>query len=145
MRYYETLYLINPNLAEEDYRGVISKFNDLVEKNNGIITSVDEWGKKTLAYNVKKFHSGYYVLLQYCGEPDVTQQLHRNFRLDDRVLKFQTIKLSDVADPDALKAKAEERRAKTMEKTETPEEVSSEGAGEPTEEAQEAKNGVQQE
>jgi small subunit ribosomal protein S6 len=143
MRYYETLYLINPNLADEDYRGVISKFNDLVEKNNGVITSVDEWGKKALAYNVKKFHSGYYVLLQYCGEPDVTQQLQRNFRLDDRILKFQTVKLSDVADPDALKAKAEERRAKIMEKTETPDEVSSEGADESAE-APKDEYGVQQ-
>ncbi len=69
MRYYETLYIINPGLTEEDCKEVVTKFNDLVEKNGGVVTKVDEWGKKTLAYAVKKHDKGYYVLLQYCGEP----------------------------------------------------------------------------
>ena len=46
MRYYETLYIINPNLAEEDYRAVVAKFTDVVGKNQGIVTKVDEWGKE---------------------------------------------------------------------------------------------------
>ena len=52
MRYYETLYIINPSLAEEDYRAVVAKFTDAVEKNKGVVTKVDEWGKKTLAYDI---------------------------------------------------------------------------------------------
>ncbi|MDY6973860.1 MAG: 30S ribosomal protein S6, partial [Thermodesulfobacteriota bacterium] len=104
MKYYETLYLINPNLAEEDYKSVVSKFNSIVEKNNGVVIKIDEWGKRTLAYEVKKFGKGYYVLLQYCGEPGITAELKRDMSIDDRVLKYQTIKLSDNADPAALKA-----------------------------------------
>lgn len=107
MRYYETLYIMNPDLTDDECRDVVSKFNNLVEKENGVVTKVEEWGKRTLAYEVKKFDKGYYVLLQYCGEPDIIEQLKREIGLDDRVLKYQTIKLSDHADPDALKAQEE--------------------------------------
>ena len=111
MRYYETLYLINPDLAEDTYRDVVDKFNNLIEKNNGVTIKVDEWGKKTLAYDIKKFDKGYYVLLRYCGEPDLLAELRRYFKLDDRVLKYQSIKLSNNADPEALKAKTKEPKA----------------------------------
>ena len=115
MKYYETLYIINPNVADEEYREVVNKFNELVEKNKGVLVKVDEWGKKTLAYLVKKFDKGYYTLLQYCGESGITEELEKDFRLDDRVLKYQTIKLSNNADPEALKAAVEESEVKTGE------------------------------
>jgi small subunit ribosomal protein S6 len=107
MRYYETLYLINPNLADDEYSDVVTKFKDFVEKNKGVIVKVDEWGKKTLAYAVKKFDKGYYVLLSYCGEPDLIALLKREFKLDERIIKYQTVKLSDSEDPEALKQKSE--------------------------------------
>ena len=105
MRYYENLYIINPNLAEEDYRAVVAKFTDAVGKNKGVVTKVDEWGKKTLAYDIKKFDKGYYVLLQYCGEAGLTAELKREMSLDDRILKYQIIKLSDNADLEELMPK----------------------------------------
>ena len=126
MRLYETLYLINPDLADEDYRGVVDKFNNLIEKNNGVLVKVDEWGKKTLAYDVKKFDKGFYVLLNYCGEPDLISELRRDFKLDDRVLKYQTIKLSNNADPEALKAKTEEPKDEADEEAKPAEEMGQE-------------------
>jgi len=117
MRYYETLYLINPNLADEDYSDVVTKFNDLVEKNKGVIVKVDEWGKKTLAYEIKKFDKGYYVLLSYCGDPDLITVLKREFKLDERIIKYQIIKLSDSADPDALKQQSEAVKEEVDEQT----------------------------
>jgi len=121
MRFYETLYLINPDLADEDYRGVVEKFNQLVEKHKGVIIETKDWGKKTLAYPVKKFNRGIYVLLQYCGDTEIVHKLKRDFRLDERVLKFQTIKLSDQADPDDLKAKVEKTKPKAAETGKRPE------------------------
>jgi len=115
MRYYETLYIINPSLAEEDYRAVVAKFTDAVEKNKGVVTKVDEWGKKTLAYDIKKFDKGYYVLLQYCGESGLTAEVKREMSLDDRILKYQTIKLSDNADPEELKPKPAASEVETVE------------------------------
>ncbi|HDZ90778.1 MAG: 30S ribosomal protein S6 [Deltaproteobacteria bacterium] len=115
MRYYETLYIIKPDLPEEDYRGAVSKFADFIEKNKGVVTKVDEWGSRTLAYEVKKFNRGSYVLMQYCGKPGITAELKREMTLDDRVIRFQTIKLSDDADPEALKARGNEGEEETEE------------------------------
>ena len=134
MRYYETLYIVHPDLADDDYREVVAKFTNLVEKEKGVVIKVEEWGKKTLAYEVKKFDKGSYVLLQYCGEPAILGELKREMGLDDRVLKYQTIKLSDHADPEALKAKGEEDR-KTLDRAE--EEIQSE-----TPAADEGNNGI---
>jgi len=107
MRHYETLYLVDPNLADEDLKDVVDKFNKVIEKNSGIVTKVDEWGKRQLAYKVKKFEKGYYVLLQYCGGPQIFTELQRLLKLDDRILKYQTIKLSDDVDPTTLKQEAQ--------------------------------------
>ncbi|HOP48404.1 MAG TPA: 30S ribosomal protein S6 [Desulfobacteraceae bacterium] len=113
MRYYETLYLIKPNLSEEEYKAIVDKFNSLIEKNKGVLIKVDEWGIRTLAYEIKKFDKGYYVLLQYCGHPAIIQELKRDLSLDERILKYQTIKLSDNADPAELKEMAEKGSAES--------------------------------
>lgn len=142
MRYYETLYLIDPTLADKDYQEVVTKFNGLIEKNKGVVISVDEWGKKTLAYKVKKYDRGYYVLLQYCGEPDINEELMREFKLDVRVIKYQNIKLSDNADPEALKTKTREGEDKADKEDEAREAINMKTEGD-IEKDQEDKNGVQ--
>ena len=103
MRYYETLYLIRPDLEVDDYRRVIEKYNKLIEDNKGVIITIDEWGKRTLAYEVEKFKDGFYVLVRFCGNPDLPEKLLNDFRLDERVLKFIVIKLKDRVNPEDLK------------------------------------------
>lgn len=142
MKYYETLYLINPNLSDEECANIVAKFNGLVEQKKGVVVNVDEWGKKSLAYTIKKFDKGYYVLVNYCGEGSIVAELERGMKLDERILKFQTIKLSDQEDPEKLKAKIEETKRKEIEKTEAAEEKSSENKGE-SENKQEESHGVQ--
>jgi small subunit ribosomal protein S6 len=130
MRYYETLYLIKPDLSEDEYKDVLSKFTQLIEKNKGIIIKTEEWGKKTLAYAVKKFDKGFYVLLNFCGEPDVLNELSNSFGLDERILKYQTIKLKDNVNPEELIKKEREDKGEPSETVVTEEEVSSEKEGE---------------
>ena len=69
MKHYETIFIINPNLGDEEYGEVLSKFRDLIDKSKGVIVKVDEWGKQKLAYRLKKFDSAVYVLVDYCGDP----------------------------------------------------------------------------
>ena len=121
MRYYETLYIINPNLSDEENSEVIAKFNGLVERNKGVVVSIDEWGKRTLAYEIKKFNKGCYVLLNFCGQGNIIGELERGMKLDERILQFQTVKLSDSVDPEELKAKAE--KDAQVEETEAAEEA----------------------
>jgi len=140
MRYYETLYLINPNLADEEYIDIATKYNNVIEKEKGVVVSVDEWGKKTLAYELKKFDKGYYVLLHYCGDPGIVAELQRAMKVDERILQYQTVKLSDEADPEALKAGAEKKEEES-EPTKAAGEVSSEEESE-SKKDQEENDGV---
>lgn len=111
MRHYEIIYIINPNLSDEDYHEIIKKFNDLIENRKGVIVKTQEWGKQRMAYTIEKFYNGYYVLIDFCADPGVTSELERNLKLDDRILKFQAIKLADKADPQELIQKEKEKSA----------------------------------
>ena len=102
MRNYETIYITNPNLSEDEYKESINKFNTLIEKQKGVIIRTEEWGKQKLAYELKKFDTGTYVLVNYCGDPGVPAELERSLKLDDRILLYQTVKLADEVDPQEL-------------------------------------------
>lgn len=113
MHFYETLYLLNPDLPEDECKGLVEKYAAFVERGGGVIIEVAPWGKGSLAYPVKKFSSGYYVLLQYCGESATVNGLQHEMRLDEKVLKFQTVKIRENADPEKIK---EEKKAAPKER-----------------------------
>ncbi len=102
MRHFETLYITSPELGDEDYKAVIAKHKDLIENEKGVIIKLEEWGKRRLAYELKKFDQGFYVLMDYCGDAGITDELTRALKLDDKVLKYQTIKLGDNVNPEDL-------------------------------------------
>ena len=103
MRRYETLFIITPDSPEEDLKDVATKFQGVVASMNGIVASYEEQGKKRLAYNVNKQNKGYYVLMDYVGSSDLVAEVERNMRLDDRILKYLTVKLADEMDPESFK------------------------------------------
>jgi small subunit ribosomal protein S6 len=102
MRRYETIYIVNPNVSDEEYHEINKKYSNLIESRNGIVVKTQEWGKQRMAYPVKKFYNGFYFLLDFCADSGVTAELVRNFKIDERILKHQTIKLADKADPKEL-------------------------------------------
>ena len=104
MNRYETIYIANPNLDAGSLSEVVTKFSDLVTKLNGSMIKIDEWGKKKLAYEVKRFDKGYYVVFDFCGLPDLVKELERNLKLDDRVLKYLTVKTEKDVDINDLLA-----------------------------------------
>jgi small subunit ribosomal protein S6 len=95
MKRYETIYIVNPNLDAESLSEVIVKFSGLVEKLKGSLFKVQEWGKRKLAYEVKRFDKGYYIMLGFFGLPDTVKELERNLKLDDRILKYLTVKIDE--------------------------------------------------
>ena len=102
MRRYETIYIVNPNLDDEALKEVVTKFSDLIKKQKGSIIKIDEWGKRKMAYEVKRFDKGHYVLLDFCGLPEMVTELERNLKLDDRILKYSTVKIDEDVDPAEL-------------------------------------------
>ncbi len=112
MRYYETIFIVNPDLSDEEYQAVIARTREVIEKQKGVFVKVQEWGKQRLAYPIKKQEKGTYVLLNYCGEGGTSSELERLLKLDERVLKSMTVKLEDAVDPEELIRKEEEARNK---------------------------------
>lgn len=92
MNKYESIIIINPNVDEEGIKALISKFSDLIN-NDGKVEKVDELGKRKLAYEVKKFEEGNYVVFYFEANPDLITELERNYRITDEVIKFMTVKL----------------------------------------------------
>jgi len=91
MNLYESVVIINPNVEEEEMKSLIKKFSTLINK-DGKVDSVEELGKKKLAYEIKKQKEGYYVIFHFESNPDLINELERKLRITDEVIKFMTIK-----------------------------------------------------
>src|SRR3989338_5259579 len=92
MNTYESIFILKPTLNEEDVQKAIGKMEGIV-KQNGELIATENWGKKKLAYEVMKEKRVIYVLLRFLGKGDLVSELERNYRIDDNVVKFLTVKL----------------------------------------------------
>lgn len=83
---YEVLYIINPNLGEEETAALVAKFKTLAE-NRGTVTEVDEWGKRKLAYLIDDLAEGYYVLMSFAADPAFPAELDRLMRINTGIMR----------------------------------------------------------
>ncbi|MCL2341762.1 MAG: 30S ribosomal protein S6 [Firmicutes bacterium] len=91
MNKYESVVIINPNLEDEAMKALIAKFSKLIDS-DGKVDSVEELGKKKLAYEIKKNKEGYYVVFKFEANPDLIAELERQYRIADEIIKFIVIK-----------------------------------------------------
>lgn len=91
MNKYESVVIINPNLEAESVKAFIQKISDLIN-NDGKILSIDELGKKKLAYEIKKQKEGFYIVFKFEANPQLITELERIYRITDNVIKFIVIK-----------------------------------------------------
>ena len=94
MNKYESVIIINPSIEEEGIKNLIKKFSDLINT-EGKVESVDELGKRKLAYEVKKNKEGYYVVFNFEAKPTLIAELERNYRITDEVIKFIVVRKED--------------------------------------------------
>ena len=93
MPVYESIFIINPNIPDDETNAVIKKMQDIVAKQGGELVKFEDWGNKKLAYEVRKQKRGHYVFFQIKGAPAVITELERNYKLTDTVIKYMTVKL----------------------------------------------------
>ena len=103
MKRYETIFILDPDLSDEDRGALFERFTDLIQKHDGLLIVLDEWGTKKLAYEIKKKAKGYYLRSEYCGTGILVDELERFFRIDDRVLKYMTVLLDKNVDVARIK------------------------------------------
>ncbi|OGL47723.1 MAG: 30S ribosomal protein S6 [Candidatus Schekmanbacteria bacterium RBG_16_38_10] len=96
MKLYEILYIVRPDINEDTIDGkILSKFKQVIEKHNGEILKTEKWGLRKLAYNIKKYEDGYYVLNQVKGDPALVTEIERNLQIDESILRYMTISLEE--------------------------------------------------
>ena len=83
---YEVVYILDPNLGEENTAAMVAKFKTLVE-HNGTLAEIDEWGKRRLAYPINDLNDGYYVLMTFSAKPEFPRELDRILRITDGVMR----------------------------------------------------------
>ena len=122
MRHYETTYILRPNLGEEQLTEIIDRTNAIVTNDGGTTIYLDRWGIKRLAYEINKEIQGYYVYLNYAAPGRTVDEIERIFKIDDRVLRFLTVKLGDSMNAESIQAEmqriAEKAAASAIAQTE---------------------------
>jgi len=91
---YETLFVIDPDLTEEATKAMIEKFTKLIA-DNGEVESVDEWGRRRLAYPINDKPEGYYVLVNFKAEPSLPSELERIFGITEGIMRSLVVRHED--------------------------------------------------
>jgi small subunit ribosomal protein S6 len=90
-REYETIYVLKPDVARENQERIAARLGEVVTREQGKLTSLENWGRRQLAYTVSKYRRGVYVYLKYLGGGALVAEIERNLRMLDDVLKYQTV------------------------------------------------------
>jgi small subunit ribosomal protein S6 len=109
MRIYEELYILRPDITEEEVDASVDQIRQIVTGSGGAIDKVDKWGVRKLAYRVKKQGEGFFVLVQFTAQPEAVKEIERRLRVADAVVKYLTVRIDE-------KLKWLEKRKKIREK-----------------------------
>ena len=90
---YETVFIATPVLSEAQIKEAVGKFKDLITSNNCELIHEEHWGLKKLAYPIQKKSTGFYHLLEFKSEPAFVGKLETEYRRDERIIRFITLKL----------------------------------------------------
>ena len=111
MRYYEMIFILHPNIPEEELSVVTDKVTAVIDRNKGEVIKLDSWGKKRCAHTIKKCNKGYFFLLYFMADPTVLQELDKTLRYNEKVLRYQTV----ITEKDKIEALKKEKENKEKE------------------------------
>lgn len=101
---YETTFIVNATLDDAQIDQSIEKFREFIVKQSGEVRVLDKWGRKRLAYPIQKKNNGFYAVCEYSAPADTIGKVERYFALDENVMRYLTVQLSEKA----LRARAEQ-------------------------------------
>jgi small subunit ribosomal protein S6 len=94
-RTYELMFIVRPDMTEEDQDKLISTLETAVTSSGGKVKNVEKMGKRRLAYTVRKFHDGLYLLLTFEGSGGLVHELERRLRVSEPVIKFLSVRIDE--------------------------------------------------
>ena len=95
MRDYELVMVISPEVADEAVPGTVERVQQFIQGQGGEIKRTDNWGRRRLAYPIRRYHEGYYVLTEFAVEPQAIRSLESNLTLAEDVIRHLVVKLED--------------------------------------------------
>ena len=111
MNQYETVFILTPVLSDDQMKEAVEKFKGILTSNGAEIINEELWGLKKLAYPIEKKSTGFYVLVEFKAEPTVIKTLEVNYRRDERVIRYITIKNEKYAAQYAEKRRNKQKEA----------------------------------
>ena len=120
MNHYETVFILTPVLSDNQMKEAVAKFTKVLTDNGGSIVNTEEWGLKKLAYPIEKKTSGFYVLIEFDGDPTIVKKLETAFLRDDSVMRFLVFRLDKYAAEYAAKRRSLKASKASGEKVEKP-------------------------
>ena len=97
MNHYETVFILTPVLSEAQMKEAVDKFKDTLVKAGAEILNEENWGLRKLAYPIEKKSTGFYQLIEFTAEPTIVDTLETQYRRDERVIRFLTVKMEKYA------------------------------------------------
>jgi len=91
LKRYEVIAIVKTDLTEEDIVAIMDRSSNIITERKGVIAKAEKWGKRRLAYEINKQKDGFYFFIDYAGDGSIVAEMERNFKIDDRVLKFMTV------------------------------------------------------
>ncbi len=95
MAHYELMYILKPDLGEEQTAADIDRFNDLVARAQGSVEKTEKWGRRKLAYDIDSHGEGFYVLVIFQGDGTIGNELTRLLKIEDDVLRSMVVRADD--------------------------------------------------
>ncbi|HOR40096.1 MAG: 30S ribosomal protein S6 [Bacteroidales bacterium] len=97
MNHYEAVFILTPVLSDVQMKEAVEKFKSLLEQEGAEIVNVENWGLRKLAYPIQKKSTGFYNLIEFNAESPIVDKLEIQFRRDERVIRFLTLKMEKYA------------------------------------------------
>ena len=111
MRIYEELFIVRPDLTDEEIDPIIEQVKTTINAGGGTVDKADKWGVRKLAYRVDKRNEGYYILVQFTAAPSTVKEVERRLRVNDVVMKYLTVRIDETLKRLEKRKKARDKRA----------------------------------
>jgi small subunit ribosomal protein S6 len=95
MRIYESVFILRPDMPDDEADKFIAQMESVVTSNGGTIQKTDKWGRRRLAYNIRKYREGQYIIITMECEPPVVHEFERLLKVSEPVIKFQTVRIDE--------------------------------------------------
>jgi small subunit ribosomal protein S6 len=115
VRRYETIFILRPDLGESAQKDSIKRFEGFIASNGGDLVETEEWGFRELAYRIKGERRGFYVRLDYGGSGATMNEVERNLKLSDGVLRYLSVLVDEAADMATVRSELEARQKRAAE------------------------------